>query len=151
MPPLIVLVARFRRFVAASGDAPGSLEAGGGVGTLAQGTGTPIFGVAREASAWATKMRKVLKEKSGGVGRALHSVGALRQCRGLIGSEKDYRQAVNYLRSFARYIKYNDYRGVGLPIGSGVTDAACKIIVNYRFKQSGMCWHCETGQHVLDL
>jgi hypothetical protein len=110
-----------------------------------------IFGVGREASAWAAKMRKVLKEKTNGVSRVLHSVGALRQRRGLAGSEKDYRQAVNYLRRFARYMNYHEYRRVALPIGSGVTEAACKTIFNYRFKQSGMRWHCATGQHVLDL
>lgn len=110
-----------------------------------------IFGVGREASAWAAKMRKVLKEKNGGVSRVLHSVGALRTRRGLKGSEKDYRQAVNYLRRFARYMNYREYRRVNLPIGSGVTEAACKTIFNYRFKQSGMRWHCVTGQHVLDL
>jgi hypothetical protein len=110
-----------------------------------------IFGVGREASAWAAKMRKVLKEKTNGVGRVLHSAGALRQRRGLAGSEKDYRQAVNYLRRFAKYMKYGEYRRVALPIGSGVTEAACKTIVNYRFKQSGMRWNSDTGQHVLDL
>ncbi len=110
-----------------------------------------IFGAGREASAWATKMRKVLKEKTHGVSRVLHSAGALRQRRGLAGSEKDYRQAVNYLRRFARYMDYREYRRVSLPIGSGVTEAACKTIFNYRFKQSGMRWHSVTGQHVLDL
>ena len=54
-----------------------------------------IFGVGQEASAWAAKMRKVLKERTNGVSRVLHSAGALRQRRGLSGSEKDYRQAVN--------------------------------------------------------
>lgn len=110
-----------------------------------------VFGAGREASAWAAKMRKVLKEKTNGVSRVLHSVGALRQRRGLTGSEKDYRQAVNYLRRFARYMNYREYRRVALPIGSGVTEAACKTIFNYRFKQSGMRWHRVTGQHVLDL
>jgi hypothetical protein len=113
--------------------------------------GEVIFGAGREASAWAAKMRKVLKEKTNGVSRVLHSAGALRQRRGLAGSEKDYRQAANYLRRFAPHMKYNEHRRVGLPIGSGVTEAACKTIVNYRFKQSGMRWHCATGQHVLDL
>jgi hypothetical protein len=110
-----------------------------------------IFGAGREASAWAAKMRKVLKEKSNGVSRVLHSVGALRQRRGLKGKNKDYDKAVNYLRRFARYMTYGEYRRVALPIGSGVTEAACKTIVNYRFKQSGMRWHATTGQHVLDL
>ena len=100
---------------------------------------------------WAAKMRKVLKEKTHGVSRVLHSAGALRQRRGLVGSQKDYRQAVNYLRRFARYMDYREYRRVALPIGSGVTEAACKTIFNYRFKQSGMRWHSVTGQHVLDL
>jgi hypothetical protein len=110
-----------------------------------------IFGGGREASAWAAKMRKVLKEKTHGVSRVLHSAGALRRRRGLAGSEKDYRQAANYLRRFAGYMKYAEYRRVALPIGSGVTEAACKTIVNYRFKQSGMRWNADTGQHVLDL
>lgn len=110
-----------------------------------------LFGVGREASAWAAKMRKVLKEKSNGVGRVLHSAGALRQRRGLTGSEKDYRQTVGYLRRFAKYMKYAECRRVALPIGSGVTEAACKTIVNYRFKQSGMRWNRDTGQYVLDL
>ena len=110
-----------------------------------------IFGAGREASAWAAKMRRVLKEKTGGVSRVLHRVGALRQRRGLAGGKKDYEKAVNYLRRFARYMNYREYRRVALPIGSGVTEAACKTIVNYRFKQSAMRWHRDTGQHVLDL
>ena len=110
-----------------------------------------IFGVGREASAWAAKMRKLLKEKTGGVSRVLHSAGALRRRRGLVGSEKEYRQAANYLRRFAGHMKYAECRRVGLAIGSGVTEAACKTIVNYRFKQSGMRWNADTGQHVLDL
>ncbi|MHB1036489.1 MAG: hypothetical protein ACYC35_22455 [Pirellulales bacterium] len=40
-----------------------------------------IFGVGRDGSAWAAKVRKVLKEKSNGVSRVLHSMGALRSRR----------------------------------------------------------------------
>jgi hypothetical protein len=39
----------------------------------------------------------------------------------------------------------------GLPIGSGVTEAACKTIFGARFKQSGMRWKEEHAQHVLHL
>jgi hypothetical protein len=31
-------------------------------------------------------------------------------------------------------VSYREYRRVALPIGSGVTEAACKTIFNYRFK-----------------
>ena len=54
----------------------------------------------------------------------------------------------------SKYRKYMDYGGNrrrGLPIGSGVTEAACKTMFGYRFKQSGMRWHTDQGQHVLDL
>jgi hypothetical protein len=58
---------------------------------------------------------------------------------------------LNYLKKYASHMKYASARRRGLPIGSGVTEAACKTIFSYRFKQSGMRWKREHGQHVLDL
>jgi hypothetical protein len=110
-----------------------------------------IFGSGREASAWAEKMRSVLKNKAGGVSRVLQSAQALRRARGLHGRRKEFEEALGYLGKYTRWMDYAGYRRVGLPIGSGVTEAACKTIFNYRFKQSGMRWHKQTGQHVLDL
>jgi hypothetical protein len=46
------------------------------------------------------------------------------------------------------YTKYNRH---SLPIGSGVTEAACKTIFIQRMKLSGMRWQNNSGQHVLDL
>lgn len=36
-------------------------------------------------------------------------------------------------------------------IGSGITEAGCKVIFNQRMKQSGMRWHPGTGQYIVDL
>ncbi len=38
-----------------------------------------------------------------------------------------------------------------LPIGSGVTEAACKTVFTQRLKQSGMTWSLEGGQRIVDL
>ena len=38
-----------------------------------------------------------------------------------------------------------------LPIGSGVTEAACKTVFTQRLKQSGMTWSLEGGQWIVDL
>ena len=46
---------------------------------------------------------------------------------------------------------YAGYRRRGLPIGSGVTEAACKTVFTQRFKRSGMRWSHEAGQVILDL
>lgn len=110
-----------------------------------------IFGAGREASAWAQKMRRILKEKPAGVSRVLQSAQALRRGRGLRGSRQDFGKATGYLKKYRRWMDYANYRRVALPIGSGVTEAACKTIFGYRFKQSGMRWDRDSGQHVLDL
>lgn len=110
-----------------------------------------LFGAGREATAWAEKMRRVLKTKSAGVTRVLQSAQALRRRRGLRGAKKDFTEAVRYLSKYRDHMNYAAYQRVRLAIGSGVTEAACKTIFGYRFKQSGMRWKQEHGQHILDL
>lgn len=117
------------------------------ISTLAES----IFGPGREAYAWAAKMRGVLKEKQGGVFRVLRSAGQLRTIRGLVGQESDYDSAYNYLRGHARWMNYAERRRLRVPIGSGVTEAACKIVFSQRFKCAGMKWGIETGAHILNL
>lgn len=113
--------------------------------------GEAIFGPGREAFAWAAKQRRVLKEKPGGVFRVLRSAGALLAVRGLVGSEDSYTTAYNYLRQRAGKMDYVNYRRLRLPIGSGITEAACKIVFTQRFKQSGMKWGVEGGRAILTL
>jgi len=116
------------------------------VSTLAEA----LFGKGRDGAAWAAKMRRVLKEQTAGINRVLYSTRAVRR-RGLRGCRKDFDRAINYLRKYRQHMNYAAYRRRKLPIGSGVTEAACKTIFGYRFKQSGMRWESEQGQHVLDL
>ncbi len=110
-----------------------------------------LFGTGREAAAWAKKMRRMLKTKTAGIQRVLRSAAALRARRGLHGCRQDFDRAINYLRKYRKHMHYAACRRRKLPIGSGVTEAACKTIFGQRFKQSGMRWHGPQGQHVLDL
>jgi hypothetical protein len=48
-------------------------------------------------------------------------------------------------------MNYAERRRLRVPIGSGVTEAACKIVFSQRFKCAGMKWGIETGASVLDL
>ena len=110
-----------------------------------------LFETSSEGDAWAAKMRRWLKQKRGGINRVLHSAAAIRHQNGLVGSADEYDQAYEYLRSRIRFMDYVQYRKYHLPIGSGVTEAACKTVFTQRLKQSGMSWEIEGGQVITNL
>ena len=110
-----------------------------------------IFGAGPQAQAWAKAMRQVLKTKADGVARVLKSASALRRGRGLQGAAKVYGTAYAYLKKRSPWMRYQAYRRQKLPIGSGITEAGCKIVFTQRLKRSGMSWTIEGGQIILDL
>lgn len=48
-------------------------------------------------------------------------------------------------------MRYAAYKRVGIPCGSGVTEAACKTIYTQRLKLSGMRWKKAGAQTILNL
>ena len=46
---------------------------------------------------------------------------------------------------------YRRYRELGLPIGSGTVESACKNVVAARLKQSGMMWGLPEATGMLQL
>jgi hypothetical protein len=105
----------------------------------------------REGYAWARKMGRLLKKPNGPF-RVLHSAAALRRRR-VLGRVKqtDYRKAYNYIRRRTRWMQYHEYARLHLPLGSGITEAACKTVYTQRLKLSGMRWKKAGAQVVLNL
>ena len=56
--------------------------------------------------------------------------------------------AVTYFHNHLHQMNYSDYRDQAYPIGSGVTEAACKTVIKQRLCCSGMRWK-ETGAAVV--
>lgn len=110
-----------------------------------------LFGSGPEAEAWASKQRHVLKEKPQGASRVVQRAKALRRQRGLSCSAKAFHGACDYLKKYSPHMDYAACQRLKLPIGSGITEAACKTIFNARFKQSGMRWGEEHPHHILHL
>ena len=110
-----------------------------------------LFGKGWRATSWARKMLKLML-KPGGVNRVLHSAAALRD-RQKLNAKKlgKFATAYAYLRDRLAYMQYADYRRVGMPLGSGVTEAACKTVFTQRLKQSGMTWEHAGSQTILNL
>jgi hypothetical protein len=110
-----------------------------------------LFGEGGPGQAWAARMRRLLKE-SNGVARVLRAAGyQLREQGYRTQDSARYNKGWDYLHNYARWMTYQGNKRVGIPLGSGVTEAACKVLVSQRLKRSGMRWGLAGGQVVLTL
>jgi hypothetical protein len=111
-----------------------------------------LFGAkSKDGYAWARRMQRLLKTPSGPY-KVLHAAAALRGRRKLSKARSAmYRKAYNYIRRRTKFMQYHDYKSQHLPIGSGITEAACKTIFAQRMKLSGMRWGKSGAQIILTL
>lgn len=112
-----------------------------------------LFGAGPKAWAWFAKWRRWLRDRHQGVAQVLRSAmwHYNNRRKPSAAREEGYWQAYRYLRRHGVWMQYATYRRQGLPIGSGVTEAACKTVFAERLKRSGMTWGREGGQVIVDL
>jgi hypothetical protein len=94
------------------------------------------------------KNRVILKEDSRGVDHVIRSFVHLRSHR---KGRRVLERELAYFRKNRSRMRYASYRRRKLPIGTGVTEAACKTLVTQRMKHSGMRWLQAGGQAILTL
>jgi len=96
------------------------------------------------------RLRKLLKENDDG---AVRVINMLRYHYGRARGRKRKRlkTQLTYFCNQKHRMHYAEYIRQGLPIASGVVEAACKTLVTQRMKQSGMMWDQTGGQAVLTL
>jgi hypothetical protein len=56
-----------------------------------------------------------------------------------------------YLQRHRDHINYEAYKALGLPLGSGMVESACKWLIQQRFKGVGMRWSEDGFNHLLHL
>jgi hypothetical protein len=112
-----------------------------------------LFGKStKEGQRWFGRMRHWLRDRDHGVTQILRSaMQHYNRCQLSKAEEVEFWKAYRYLRKHSRLMAYTRYRRQGLPIGSGVTEAACKTVFTQRLKRSGMRWGNEFGQVIVDL
>lgn len=59
--------------------------------------------------------------------------------------------ALTYFQNHVHQMDYPRYEAMGLHIGSGVGEAACKFVIQTRFKRNGMRWSRSGGENLLCL
>jgi hypothetical protein len=112
-----------------------------------------LFGDSPAGWKWFKRMRHWLRHRKHGIADVLRSATQhwnLLKDRDA-AREELFWEGYNYLRKYARRMSYSHYRRQGKPIGSGVTEAACKTVFTQRLKQSGMKWEVRGGQIILEL
>jgi hypothetical protein len=111
-----------------------------------------LFGAGGKAHKWFRRMRRWLRDRREGITQILRSASQHQnQAQLSKAREETFLEAYRFLRKNARRMKYASYRGQGIPIGSGVTEAACKTVFSQRLKRSGMSWRNESGQVIVNL
>jgi hypothetical protein len=111
-----------------------------------------LFSEEKTQQAWARRMRHLMRDKEGGVLRVLASAAQYHGKKQMTRKEeKEYSEAYNYLLRHSKEMAYSTYKRAGLPLGSGVTEAGCKVVFTQRFKESGMAWSREGGEVILRL
>ena len=100
------------------------------------------------AAAQFKKYRHRLRHEPDGVERVIRALVYLRSKSP--GNER-IAQVLGYFRTNRHRMGYADAKAKGLPIGSGVVEAACKTLVTERLKRSGMRWGARGGQAILTL
>ncbi len=116
-----------------------------------------LFGKGTQAAnAWARRMKKSLKKKSG-ASRVLHSAAThfhrrQRKSRKLSKKkEEEFWKSYRYIQSRTQIMRYHEYASFHIPLGSGVTEAACKTVFTQRLKNSGMRWSHAGAKSILTL
>jgi len=105
-----------------------------------------------EQTAWAKKARKKLKNNKTGPKVLLKEMKQQRQQTNLSKTAKEgLDKAITYFKNHLHQMQYREYQDKEYPIGSGVTEAACKVIVKQRTNQSGMRWLIPKAQKVLNI
>lgn len=101
---------------------------------------------------WLEEQCHNLKHKTGAASRIMNMMKLHLKENNPPKTQKDKIQAaITYFKNNKHRMKYGDHVKNNLPIGSGVTEAACKTIIKARLCGSGMQWKNMGVKIVLSL
>ena len=90
-----------------------------------------------------------LEELDAGDISALLTAGRNLRFTGSLTRERD--KALGYFEANAHRMRYQHFRALGMFIGSGTVEAACKAIIGQRLKLSGMRWNLPGATSIATL
>ena len=110
-----------------------------------------LFGEASKAGKhWVQqKLTAILRGQVGYV------IGGLRQILTKQRLRQSVRQTlakvITFLHNHRRWMKYDQYLAMGLPVGTGVVESACGSVVKHRMEGEGKRWSLQGAEAILTL
>ena len=104
-----------------------------------------------EQEEWLNKSRHRLRYESGAVASILVEIREFRKKQISEKKRNDLEKVITYFENHMHQMAYANYANQNLPIGSGVVEAACKVLVKQRSCNSGMRWREKGLQNVLNI
>jgi hypothetical protein len=103
------------------------------------------------AIAWVERQQKRFRE--GRVKDVIREIRKLAQDGTIRGTKKPKaaERIAKYFHRNRRRMRYDRYRRMGLPIGTGAVEGTCRYLVKDRMERSGMRWIVEGAQAILTL
>ena len=105
----------------------------------------------RERETWLESHCSMLKHDWHGAKKLLEQWDAVDTAGWKRERRKMLADSMRYFANHLHQMQYKRYQDMGWPIGSGVTEAACKTLVKQRLCRSGMRWTEHGAQVILSL
>lgn len=104
-----------------------------------------------ERQAWLSERCHQLKHEHGAAKKILSELKKLTNKKLRKELQENLSGTITYFENNCHMMNYADHVEKNLPIGSGVTEAACKTLIKQRLCQSGMRWKSKGIKIVLSL
>jgi len=104
-----------------------------------------------EGKEWLNQSCHTLKHEVGGAEMLLKEMKNLIKKKMTQEKKEDISTAITYFTNHLKQMDYPSYLLRKIPIGSGVIEAACKVIIKQRMCNSGMKWTHEGAKNILVL
>ena len=104
-----------------------------------------------EGEGWFEAAKHILKHEKNGAEKLLNEMKLFLKKRITKRKKEQIESAITYFTNHLHKMDYLQHKSSNLPIGSGVIEAACKVIVKQRLCNSGMKWKDKGAKTVLTL
>jgi hypothetical protein len=110
-----------------------------------------VFKQKTEAKKWLKQTSHILKHEVDGAKILLEAMKSLIKKKISQAKKEEIETSITYFSNHLDQMNYESYISKNIPIGSGVIEAACKVIIKQRMCNSGMRWTDEGAKNILVL